>query len=201
MTVTVFIFLIVLSFCLYQIAAIILNLREIRRLRDVRYRMMTQHSFGVARQKLMMLVGNKELSSKSITFLNFYLMDTYIMRNPDKYREIADRIRESFIGDIHDSSTNQIREIINKEKADWTPGVRDMVSMNAEALTDLMISHSPFLRILYTIAIASHRLLRRILTHEFGLFTSGVRLLATHSPAIRTFKEAKDELRDLASAT
>src|SRR5436190_16940510 len=104
MTTIVFISLLVGVFTIYQIAATLLNVRQIRHLRDVRRRVVTQRAFGKLRHDLMMLAADGELPSDSVTFLNFYLLNTAVMRNPDRYNEAAKFLRQTFLTDrLHDS--------------------------------------------------------------------------------------------------
>lgn len=197
MTVSKLIILIWLVFCLYQIAAIILNKIEIRRLRDIRYRMKTQHSFGIVRHQLMMLVATNKISSKSITFLTFYLMNTNIMRHPDKYNGIAKMLRNAMLDESRGSEVNPNLELLKKEQLDWSPEVRQMVSQNVEALNILIVHHSPLIRVLYTVTVLAHRVLKNLIKHH-GTFSAGQNIVARRNSTTQTIVRAKNELQQLA---
>lgn len=199
MSVTVFVFLVLCVFTLYQMAAIVLNVREIQRLREIKLRAKTQHSFGVLRHELMVLAAHGEIDSDSITFLDFYAFLTAVMRYPDHYKEIATLLRESFISEIHDSRERSIIEYLNREKSNWSPGVKKMVIGTGDAVNYLMISHSPLLRTLLSVFIVMRRLFMLFVKYELGLITKSIRMLANLDPTNRTFVRASDELRELAA--
>lgn len=192
-----FVLLIVIVFSLYELATIWLNVREIRRLRDIRYRSLTQKEFGLARHQLLKLAGEKELESDSITFLFFYMLDTKVMRNPDKYKELAKIMREGLFNSSAVKKSN-VSDFLDKESANWSPEVKEMVVTNISAINSLMILHSPLLRIVFGIARILLPLVKKRIHKELGLFDFTSNIVAKHNPAIRSFIESKEELQHLA---
>jgi hypothetical protein len=199
MTLTVFIFLIVFVFTLYQIVAIILNIREIRRLRDIRYQTKTQHSFGVARQNLILLAAKKEIPDDSITFLFFYLVNTNVMRYPDKYRELSKMLREGLLNDKHSSNALHISDALRKESETWSEDVKRVNIQNIDAMTYLMVAHSPLLRTIWLGAKLFHRLWLKGKYHD--VVTKAARFIARGDKSLNTFAEAREELSSLVKAT
>ncbi|MCD9189269.1 MAG: hypothetical protein LUM44_22825 [Pyrinomonadaceae bacterium] len=195
MTVTVFIFLIALVFIIYQILAIVLNVREIRRLRDIRYQTKTQHSFGVARQNLLLLVANKKISDDSITFLFFYLLNTNIMRYPDRYKELSRMLREALLTDKPNSTGSGISDLLKKESEDWDEEVKNIITQNIDSMTFLMVSHSPVLRMVWVLAKLSHKVWLKDKYH--GVMSKVAKLISRNDKSLVTFAEARDELSSL----
>jgi hypothetical protein len=191
-----FITLIAILFSLYQIAAIWLNVREIRRLRNIRYYTQTQLEFGVARHELLMLVGEEELASDSITFLFFYLLDTKVMRHPDRYEEIAKMMRESLIssGDIKES---EVSKCLMMESQQWSPRVKEMVDSTISAMNFLMVMHSPSFRLIYTIALFILPIVKKTITRRFGITDTLIRLIGKTDSTLDSIVKSKEELKYL----
>jgi hypothetical protein len=200
MTLTVFLFIVFIAFIVYQIAVAVLNTRVINRMRDIRYRAETQHSLGMARQGLMRLMVEKQLSSDSITFLNFYMMSTAIMRHPDRYNEIARMLQESLIlGFRGENDSDSVADSIVTESKTWSYDVKKVVTQIDEALTLLMVYHSPLLSSARTVAVAFHRILAHRLRRQFGSIISISRLIAKRDPDTRMIVQAKSRLEALAA--
>jgi hypothetical protein len=200
MTVLTLVFIIFALFCLYQLAAIMLDVRIIRQMRDIRYRNQTQHTFGCARQQLMLLTANSEISDDSITFMFFYLMNTKVMRHPDRYKELSQMMQSSLLGDSHDTNS-QTAELLEKESKSWTPKVKDMVHQNIEALNYLMVFNSPKLRLFLTIAKLIHKVWKLQKRKYYGFFVSSTKIFGFGNPETQTFIKVKNELEHLAGTT
>ncbi len=200
MSLTVLIFAIVLSFTLYQLVAIAMNLREIRRLREIRLSTRTQLSFGKLRHQLMMLAARDEIDTRSATFLNFYMINSAVMRNPDRYRSLADLVRRSFLEDIHDTNDRSVIERLNNESEAWSSDVKELVSKNGEAMFFLMVSHSPLFRSLYSLSVMIRRILFFLIQREFVLLLGAIKTLGRFTTeANRTFLKAEEEMKGLAA--
>ena len=195
------IFLVLLGFSIYNLGAGLLNYYEIRRLRDIRYSGETQHSFGVARHELMMLAGNREISSESITFLFFYTLNTTIMRHPDRYKDISGLMKKSLFDESHNTNSRQISELLERERRNWSLGVNEMVIKNIQAMNKLMISKSSALRTIFVIAEVALPIVKRKIQREVGIFASVSSLIANYSPIMRVFVETKNEFRHLCRRT
>lgn len=103
-----------------------------------------QSYFAKSRNKLMELTIKQKININSITFEYFYLFNTALMRRPDEYPQISLKILSTLFAD--DSSKDSL---IHQESKDWTPEVREMVRMTADALGNLAIDYSFILRNIY----------------------------------------------------
>lgn len=148
----------------------------------------------------MSLVFEGKISSISITFLNFYLLNTRIMRNPDRYRAIARMLQDSFLEDSeHDARSKSVIQQLNEERKTWPEEIRPIIRKVDESITLLMLYHSPFLRSLKVAAVMTQRVLAHIVRHQFGTYTSAVRFIAKRDPAVRMLVRTKHELQELAA--
>lgn len=179
MTVSAFLFVALVVFCLYQIAVIIWNRRAIKHYRAIRYRAETQQAFGLARHKLFKLVSEGRLPAESISFLMFYTLATTIMRHPDRYPEIAKVIRESFLRSESGNKASEVIQRISDERHEWPKEMKGIVSQMDKAMTMLMLYHSPVLRSMYALIVRNAP--------------------AKRSPENKTILQAKHELRELAA--
>ncbi len=189
-----FLLLISLMFAVYLLLASWLNGREIRRLREIKYKTQTQLEFGEARHKLFLLLNENQIKDDSITFLLLYMMNTAIMRNPDKYQLIAKKLRESF---MLFKESSPLSKALTLESKEWSPQVKELVIENSTAMNSLMILHSPLLRLTLDIAKVVLPILRKRIKREFGLFTLLSQFLAKQNASLETFTETKEGLRKL----
>ncbi len=191
-----FITLVVLLFSLYQLAAIWLNVREIRRLRDIKCHTLTQLDFGIARHHLLTLVAEEKLASDSITFLFFYMLNTGVMRRPDRYKEIAKMMRESLLTENSGKDTEVIKAL-STESRNWTPQIEEMVDLNISAMDSLMVKHSPVLRLFYTIAKFGFPIVKKHIKRKLGFLDAITHLIGKVDSAMNSLVKSKEELQQL----
>jgi hypothetical protein len=198
-TVLAFLLLFSLVSSLYLLVNIWLTKRDIKYLRDIKYKTITQRDFGKARQELFVLIGDNELAPDSITFLYFYLYDSFVMRNPDKYRSLAKLLRENFFLDKkHRSETFKL---LTEESENWSRRVKEMVDMNVSAINSLLVYHSPTLRIIYLFGRLALPLVKKMIEKEMGLFNYVSHLIAKNNSDMDTFVRSKEGLQKLAQCS
>src|SRR4051794_11049406 len=97
MSAITFIVLVLLLWILLELATVTVIKRSRTRWQHfIRVELTRQH-FADARERLFNLVRAGKLDSRSQTFRAFYQIQTYILRRPDKYTEVRDVLRTSFI--------------------------------------------------------------------------------------------------------
>ena len=198
MEISVYVFLFAVVFTIYQLAAILLNTRIIRRLRDIRFRDETQRKFGIARHALMELMIEDEIKSDSATFNLLYNIDTTIMRHPDKYKQLSQLFRERLLDPKEHSDNSEWSILLAEESKSWTPQTKEMISLQISAMNSLLVLHSSLLRLVYDVAMAFLPHIKKRVKTELGIFTATTRFVARQDQELAVIVESKEELKHLA---
>lgn len=89
----------------------------------------TRGHFAGARNELLRVVRDGELSVDSETFRQIYGIQTFIMRRPDQYVEISEQLTRALWRHNGERAT-----WIDEEAPTWTPRVRDVMSQTAQGI-------------------------------------------------------------------
>jgi len=198
MTTTAFALFILLTVLIYLIGVGILNHVEIKRLREIRCKQKTQTDFGRLRQRLVMLVAEKNIDTHSIMFLELYKLNTTIMRRPDNYKLFAKELHKNFLKPKENGRRAMIDEL-GLEKKTWSKEFKDVILDESECLFHLMIEHSPWIRVARTLINGLRRVIFRAFKREFLKKTGTIEKMVRSNETNNTFMEVRDELVELAA--
>ncbi len=124
----------------------------------------TQSHFAEARNQLMRLALNGELDVNSKSFKYFYYFNTALMRRPDQYPEISHAMTQKFLGNYEQGAASPLDE----ESKHWTPAIKDVVVMTANAMDYIVVDYSWVIRLMFRFErrkqphLTPIRMLRRI---------------------------------------
>lgn len=188
-----------IAFTGYQCLAIYYNRRAANRFRLTRFKYITQMRFAQLRHSLIVLSMKREIAPESISFLNFYLIYTYVIRNPDQYEEIAQYLRENMIETrVHDTKEQNVEEALRKESKTWSRQVRELAFATGSYIEDLMIFNTTAIRYLHGLGKTVRGIARPVSNWQPIPRTGLIGYIANRSDVDRVFIEARDMLQDLA---
>lgn len=95
---------------------------------------------GESRNQLVTLAIHQKIDINSETFRALYPIQTFILRRPDQYDEIADWLRRAFLSY---RGTTKTEGPLDVEARVWTPEIRMSARKMAEALDLLVFDASP----------------------------------------------------------
>lgn len=109
----------------------------------------TRSCFAEIRNNLMLMVLNNEIDANSILFKKLYQAITFIMRSPDKYKEISDMLTVKLLT-VSDEPTSsfqgeELELIKNNEK------IKNIISKLAKSFELLIIGYSLIRRTIFHI--------------------------------------------------
>lgn len=193
MTLSVFVFTIIILITGYFLISGLIDLRASRRLREIIRRQKTQREFGKLRNSLMMRLSDKEIDGRSLIFLHLYLLDTTVMRRPEGHKTLAGKLRVLFEKGI--KRDEPVFKALIDERPTWPADVHGLVAQHSVELTSLMLRHSTVIRIAYLVA----KTLGRTLTPTFRKMAFGCidKLAGLFSPSTRAILNARNAMVDL----
>ncbi len=180
-----------------------LQFLELRRVRRVArkyqhlYRVeVTESHFANARNELMQLALQKKIDVNSFTFKYLYSFNTALMRRPDQFQKLSESMFKSI---WRNSETNSNENIFKKEQEQWTPEVKRVFHLTADAIGYIVVEYSGFLRFVLKWLRRKDKSLNHTHAVDFLLYISKQDRRAIE--AEREMKEVQDELYKFSGAS
>ncbi|MEO1528201.1 MAG: hypothetical protein AAFX06_22450 [Planctomycetota bacterium] len=102
----------------------------------------TREAFAEARRELEKIAREGTLSPLSQTFELLYLMQTYVLRRPHDFEQIAsDWANRLETLDEDRTLAESLETRLSKESPEWPAGVREVISQTADAIELLINNH------------------------------------------------------------
>lgn len=106
-----------------------------------------QRHFAEARNELMGLAMSGAIDMESATFALVYYINTMVMRRPDKYPEISAALAATLLSP---EPTKENVAIVEESKH-WTPAIKNVMNLTADAMNYIILEYSRFWRAVYWI--------------------------------------------------
>lgn len=159
--------------------------RARKRIQDLIRIEQTRHAFADVRNRLMNLVADEKLSSKSSTFAIIYRLSTLVMRETDNHQVISRSLQTALFSEFeHGESELQL------EKDSWSGDARLLIMDLSNAMEKLMLDYSFLLRVLQR--VSKHTSLIETVSY------SRKRSEQKRTENDRQMKEVQSSLRELA---
>lgn len=154
-----------------------------RKLRHLARAERTRAYFGEARNFLMSLARQNKIDVNSATFTMFYQLHTFILRWPDRYKEISDALAETVTTEQYSPLLAQAMS----ESDEWSVGIGRVAQKTVRGFSLLIFSYSPFLRAIAWIETKS-RAISGILKITKGLLIVTANVLMFISKQVDKFR-------------
>lgn len=147
-------------------------------------------SFAQARNNLMALALEDKIDINSSTFQSLYEINTFVMRRPDKYKEISFFLMKVI---LEKEDCKEGKYSIEKESKNWSPEIKIVVKETATAIGNLIFDYSPYLRLLFSI----QQKLRQV-SNFIGFLDRIKDKIMKNDPIISNFAKVKSEMYEIA---
>ena len=149
-----FVLLIGIAVIGYMLFSIALSYISIYRHAKIVRRNKTQMEFVRIQHDMMMLILKGRLDPTLRTFQRLYYLNKLVYSNPQFYDYFSRGLAGSRSnGDLESADERRIWEDIENEKHRWGDDFKNVILREANALQDLIVSHSAWLRFVVPIAL------------------------------------------------
>lgn len=147
--------------------------------------------FAVARDRLLKLATEKKLDIHSDTFQMLYTLYTAIMRNPERYAQLSERLLKLSL----DKDTHTGVGVITRESEFWdeelSQEIKSLVTYTAKGFQVIIVEYSPSIRGILTLLDMLEGLLRFFRVQiVIELPDAKDKLVAQTSKSKREFRQA-----------